>query len=221
MTESKNGKMYALIAAICYTILAVFSIIVRVISVIISDLDVITIFDITWWIIFIAYAAALFLKNNRVIVFASAVNILYNIYFLIRNFNSLNFFMLIAAVGFAAVAVLSEINNPISKYLWFLPGAFTLLGKLIRRILYLNFSYFALALDLIEVVALVFAGMWLSSRVTAAMNKPADSNKASSVVFSPDLIGGADKIKQLKELLDSDIITQEEFDEKKRQILGL
>ena len=36
---------------------------------------------------------------------------------------------------------------------------------------------------------------------------------------SSDIIGGADKLKIYKELLDSGVITQEEFDVKKKQIL--
>ncbi len=43
----------------------------------------------------------------------------------------------------------------------------------------------------------------------------------SPVDKTPSLVGGADEILKYKELLDDGIISQEEFDAKKRQILGL
>lgn len=46
-------------------------------------------------------------------------------------------------------------------------------------------------------------------------------NKVQSVTPSVDRQTAADEIKQFKELLDSGIITQEEFDTKKKEILGL
>lgn len=46
-------------------------------------------------------------------------------------------------------------------------------------------------------------------------------NKMQSATPSTDKQTAADEIKQFKELLDSGIITQEEFDAKKKEILGL
>lgn len=46
-------------------------------------------------------------------------------------------------------------------------------------------------------------------------------NKVQSVTPSVERQTAADEIKQFKELLDSGIITQEEFDTKKKEILGL
>ena len=47
------------------------------------------------------------------------------------------------------------------------------------------------------------------------------SRKATSTNSPSSIVGGADEIKKYKELLDSGIITQEEFDAKKKQLLGL
>lgn len=47
------------------------------------------------------------------------------------------------------------------------------------------------------------------------------SRNATSVNLPSSIVVGADEIKKYKELLDSGIITQEEFDAKKKQLLGL
>ena len=78
-----------------------------------------------------------------------------------------------------------------------------------------------------EIVALAFAGMWLKDDITtvavAPVNEYATFNPQgySSTISSNDAIGGADKLMMYKELLDSGTITQEEFNVKKKQILGL
>ena len=47
-------------------------------------------------------------------------------------------------------------------------------------------------------------------------------NKSANIATTqPQEISSADEIKKYKELLDSGIITQEEFDLKKKQLLGL
>lgn len=46
-------------------------------------------------------------------------------------------------------------------------------------------------------------------------------NVDASAGFRDTAIGGADELKKYKELLDSGIITQEEFEAKKKQLLGL
>lgn len=45
--------------------------------------------------------------------------------------------------------------------------------------------------------------------------------QASANAISDKVISSADEIKKFKELLDMGIITQEEFDAKKKQLLGL
>ena len=76
-------------------------------------------------------------------------------------------------------------------------------------------------------IALLFAGLWLKKDV--ALSSSIGVNGQSS--FNPQMneqnavtstmIGGADRLKQYKELLDLGAITQEEFEDKKKQILGL
>ena len=57
----------------------------------------------------------------------------------------------------------------------------------------------------------------------APVNEYATFNPQSvySTTAVSSTIGGADKLKMYKDLLDSGTITQEEFDAKKKEILGL
>jgi len=85
-----------------------------------------------------------------------------------------------------------------------------------------------------EAAGLLLFGVWLKSDieeswVIALLRKnpkiclkldALENRKREKKVLPIDLLGGADKLRIYKELLDCGSITQEEFDEKKRQILG-
>lgn len=72
--------------------------------------------------------------------------------------------------------------------------------------------------DVFISLGIVFTGSWFWE-IYRKSNPKLLSKKAVST--QPDLYGGAEKLETLKELLDSGAITQEEFDEKKKQILNL
>ena len=57
----------------------------------------------------------------------------------------------------------------------------------------------------------------ISLLISARQNE----NKSTTVINQTNAASGADELKKYKDLLDSGIITQEEFDAKKKQILGL
>ena len=52
-------------------------------------------------------------------------------------------------------------------------------------------------------------------------NRPQNAQKKEAATENPPVEKGTDDIRKYKELLDSGIITQEEFDVKKKQLLGL
>ena len=54
---------------------------------------------------------------------------------------------------------------------------------------------------------MLFSGLWLYS--------------TAKIEYVAPLINGADRIKIYKDLLDSGAITQEEFEEKKKEALGI
>ena len=75
---------------------------------------------------------------------------------------------------------------------------------------YFNYFYIALALVLTSAV--------LSFLVVSGKIKDDESTK---ILYTTEQMSNADELKKFKELLDSGIITQEEFDTKKKQLLGL
>ena len=68
----------------------------------------------------------------------------------------------------------------------------------------------------VEVVALLFVGMWLSKNVVASVKVAPAKDYAQ---FNPSVDDEATRLTRLKELLDAGILTQEEYDDKKKQIL--
>ena len=52
-------------------------------------------------------------------------------------------------------------------------------------------------------------------------SKSAKSNSTQSTTVVQQALSTADELKKFKELLDIGVITQEEFDAKKKQLLGL
>ena len=69
----------------------------------------------------------------------------------------------------------------------------------------------------------MFVGFWLKDEMrNVEINHNISSEQENLVANDVEsIIGSADKLKTYKELLDIGAITQEEFDEKKSQILNL
>lgn len=57
----------------------------------------------------------------------------------------------------------------------------------------------------------------MQSKINSVISAPAGFNQPA---YQPSLLGIADELKKFKELLDSGVITEEEFEAKKKQLLG-
>ena len=109
--------------------------------------------------------------------------------------------------------LLTEKNNGIKiRNMWFASGA-------ILSFSILFIVYYAIP----EVLALLFAGFWIINESSGVIDSvSADSSDISMAIKTNDNeIGNADRIKTYKELLDSGVITKEEFEAKKKELLGL
>lgn len=241
MIKSEIEKRSSLIAAICYAIFAVYNVYIIINRIIWGS---ITALDIIYWIAVLGMAVTLFIKNKKAIVAAAGVNACYHAYWVISNayyvikyleFGSnwniyllCNFCFFVAYAGVAALIILSLKGNAIVKKSWFIPAAAMLLGYVVDWIHYEYFRYWVqMVFIIMEIAALLFVGMWIKEDTTPAQATPVneyatfDPQAMYSAPASTSAIGGADKLKTYKELLESGIITQEEFDAKKKQILGL
>lgn len=221
-----------MIAAICYAVYAIYNIINGIIFVSNSEYATITVFNILFWIGMLGMAVALFVKNQKIVIAAAGVNALLGAYYIVTYFSLWNLCDFLAYASVVVFVILTLKGNDVVKKIWFVPAAVLFLGCVIG---WITGGYFEVLLaawksmlvSIVEIVALLFAGMWVKEIVAPAEASPVNEYATfnpqtySNQTASNDVIGGADKLKMYKELLDSGTITQEEFDAKKKQILGL
>lgn len=232
MVKSETGKKFSLIAAICYTVYALYNIIIQIFYVLKSDYATITDLNIIFWIAAPGMAVTLFMKNKKAVVVAAGVNACLGAYYIIRYFSLWHLCDFVAYAGTVALIILFLKGNAVVKKIWFVPAVVMLMGCVID---WINGGYFrflfeawkSMVFSIIEIVALLFTGMWLKEDAKPVKAAPVNEYATfdpQAVYFAPassPTIGGADKLKMYKELLESGTITQEEFDAKKKQILGL
>lgn len=232
MTKTESGKKYALIAAICYAVYAIYNIINRIIYVSNSEYATITVFNILFWIGMLGMAVALFVKNQKIVIAAAGVNALLRAYYIVTYFSLWNLCDFLAYASVVVFVILTLKGNDVVKKIWFVPAAVLLLGCVIGWITggyfeFLSAAWKSMLVSIVEIVALLFAGMWVKEIVAPAEASPVNEyatfnpQSINSTPASSSAIGGADKLKMYKDLLESGTITQEEFDAKKKQILGL
>lgn len=232
MTKTESGKKYALIAAICYAVYAIYDIINVIIFVSNFEHATITVFNILFWIGMLGMAVALFVKNQKIVIAAAGVNALLGAYYIVTYFSLWNLCDFLAYASVVVFVILTLKGNDVVKKIWFVPAAVLLLGCVIGWITggyfeVLSAAWKSMLVSIVEIVALLFAGMWVKEIVAPAEASPVNEYATfnpqtySNQTASNDAIGGADKLKMYKELLDSGTITQEEFDAKKKEILNL
>lgn len=229
MTKTESGKKYALIAAICYAVYAIYNIIDGIIYVSNYEYATITVFNILFWIGMLGMAVALFVKNQKIVIAAAGVNTLLGAYYIVTYFSLWNLCDFLAYAYVVVFVILTLKGNDVVKKIWFVPAAVLLLGCVIDWIEFLSATWIwkSMLVSIVEIVALLFVGMWIKEDATPAeaapVNEYATFNPQSvySTTAVSSTIGGADKLKMYKDLLDSGTITQEEFDAKKKEILGL
>ena len=232
MTKTESGKKYALIAAICYAVSAIYNIINIIIYVSNSEYATITVFNILFWIGMLGMAVALFVKNQKIVIAAAGVNALLGAYYIVTYFSLWNLCDFLAYASVVVFVVLTLKGNDVVKKIWFVPAAVLLLGCVNGWIMggyfeFLSVAWKSMLVSIVEIVALLFVGMWVKEIVAPAEASPVNEyatfnpQSINSTPASSSAIGGADKLKMYKDLLESGTITQEEFDAKKKQILGL
>lgn len=229
MTKTESGKKYALIAAICYAVYAIYNIIDVIIYVSNYEYATITVFKILFWIRMLGMAVALFVKNQKIVIAAAGVNALLGAYYIVTYFSLWNLCDFLAYASVVVFVILTLKGNDVVKKIWFVPAAVLLLGCVIDWIEFLSATWIwkSMLVSIVEIVALLFVGMWIKEDAmpaeAAPVNEYATFNPQSvySTTAVSSTIGGADKLKMYKDLLDSGAITQEEFDAKKKEILGL
>ena len=151
-------------------------------------------------------------------------------FWLFSNFFDNILYYLCNVFAYSALIVISVTATKRSqtiKNLLLIPISLPLLASLIfSRLRFYVFDIFVLLvllLKLAESIAIILAGLWLKLVSFTVKEDVVNGNlafNATSAPYNSITTGGTDKIMMYKELLDNGTITQEEFDIKKKEILG-
>ena len=172
MNKTINRKefLFALIASICFIILALLSFFADIWFAKSALLGRIRFLDVIEWLIFAALAITLFLENKRAFFAAASVYALLHFLNMILLFDTWALFRFLSCAALVCVTLLAILQNNSFSKIWFVPAALMFAGCLISWISYRYFSNFTLMwktilLTLLEAVAVFFAGWWLKESV--------------------------------------------------------
>ena len=243
--KADRGKIFAWIAAICCVVILAPGFLSRLSQ----DFGVVRSLFLwmDWEIIWIFLAAALLIRNKTFVAIAIGVKVCNTVssaywYALFRSGNvaligwsdilCLLAYTVLTAIFIVSYKKKSAITYAIT-YIWFIPAILFLFSTALKYyyyvldglIIHTIASFFSFCdyylYPLIELAILIFIGLWLKHYEQSSPSIASQALIHESSQRADNLIGSAEKLKTYKELLDSGVITQEEFDQKKKQILGL
>lgn len=195
-------------------------------------------------------AVTLFTRSKKAVLAACGLEVLIDAYQLIRYFSVGNLVACLLFAGMVTLLVLSLKKSALLTKIWFVPAAIYALYSVINRIqgIYVSICIYLawvagdiniylknqlrtalmyLLLSIIYSVAWFLVCLWIKKSTEPVKivfeneNTTLNTQAIETVPTSLDTIGGADQLKTYKELLDLGVITQEEFDAKKNEILNL
>ena len=234
MAKGETAKKFATIAAICNAFFVIGSLSYLFFSFnnnSLTSTDLINL--IIGWMIGTAFALSLFMRKKKVVAMVAGAFTVYRIYYLINFVDAYNFIGVIACATLFVIMLLGLKNNMLLKKVWFIAGALFLVAAIAGWIKYDYFRYINqvwhyMLLEFIKIAGFTFIGLWAKEDMVLQNNEACvneystfDSQKTNVAPASHLTIGGADKLKMYKELLDSGILTQDEFNAMKKQILDL
>ena len=180
------------------------------------------------------FPITLFINNKISVCVISGIYVFYYAYytFKVPGFNNITN-LIPGFINF--FTVLMSINKKeITKKIWFLSGILLLLHYIIYWILikdtfiaywqyWLSDCLFTLFNELCRCVGFLFIGLWAKENVCDTNGTQLDNHTSSNSKTIEEKSSNyetIEKLKKYKELLDSNIITQKEFDTKKKELLG-
>jgi hypothetical protein len=160
-------------------------------------------------------------KKNEGFIIIASVSILVYLYYIISSFNvvtMINLFKWISLLFLFLINFISQLNKAqkITKWFAFVPAFLQIIKAIVT---YDKLSVEVVLGCAVFILPFIFLGLWLRE-ICIMDNLPTlDIQKAD--IQETSYIGDADKLSACKELLDLGLISQEEFEEKKNQILKL
>ncbi len=201
-----------------------------------------SLYPLTLWtiidkLVLLGFAILMFFNKRTVtLIFFATIKLVISLQSHAVDFYIYNSAYLIASIFILAMTIVVAVPKldrakPALNIIWFIPGIMTFLGVLLFDCIFGEGAVYAviygfdnfwtlyryyvsnLTQDLIGAFSWFFFGLWAKNITPASV-------KTKSVVFYQKNISGADRLLEIKELLDMGAITQEEFEEKKHQIIG-
>ena len=190
----------------------------------------------------ILFLAAILLinDNKKTMIIASSAAALCNIIIVFRylrniiRFKYLHFgnellFYIILTLAYVSLVVIINMcrtNNPIGKKVWFIPFILMLISAVNYAVCYFRFLDTYRIINIVSYllgsVAFFFAGKKLSQEIVVT-EKPSIGSVPKNDPLANKYMqtGNADKLLELKKMFDDGLITEEDFEEKKKQILNI
>lgn len=225
----KKGKIFAYLAGACAAILVIY----YMVDIIQAEENA-TFSRIEYIVELCLLAAALFLRNKTVALVAAGLSVISDICYLIAYFSASNLLTLLGDLLFVIAVLFALKNKPGTAALWFLPAVLrTICSVLDMANVYDFFSdgylsfwevmddyskwlieYFVV--DAINVAMYAFAGCWLCISSPHHKSNVAKAAPAQNISAEADTV---ERLKKYKQLLDCGAITEEEFQERKSDLL--
>ena len=237
-TISKE-RIYAWMAALCLAICAFYRIGQKIFIMIQYNYSSITWDFVVYGFVQLGFIVLLVIaKKNIGFLFFTGIDVLMNLYYLVLWLSIGNLCAFVAAVMLFLIFlfnIILNVNNnvaaamTVTKALGIISVIMRFAGVLIDWVQWHNWVYVSNAwiyilIQIVSVVAVLFIVIWLTATLNTIETDiecyPCATYNTQNVnVQFNGIIGGADKLRFCKELLDSGAITQEEFEKRKKEIL--
>ena len=222
--EKKHERQFAIASTACFVILCMRYIYFGIQQTVLGD--TFPYLDTVMGVIYVAtVSTAIFLRKGFLLLVAVIIRMFSYTYYLIYNFNYMDIPAIFLFGIMLILFVLTQQNDSAVKKF----GVITSVVAFILIVMYIfilitNWNLFQhISLrgillywevlfpygfpSIIELLGFIFISLWCRERISVRCNEPATGNVNS--------------LKEYKKLLDAGVISQEEFEEKKRQVLGL
>lgn len=233
-SESDWGiRIYSLLAGLIFLIVGIFQIIQGVRYGWITELV-----EVLYCAAFLAFACVLLIGRRTVAVFAAAVfyallnlpNIRFGIYGIFNSYGAL--LLAVLAAG-SMLPALKKNAFKMIKRTWFLPAIYFFLDFAVRQLVYVQLGLFydivrlpSTFIRLLEFIGFFLMGLWfqaLPAGIELQKEAVIEINTESYLKNQAETFGEtgieiADSLNTYQSLVDSGLMTKEEFEEKKRQM---
>lgn len=225
----KNTKVLSPVVGVLFAISAIFSIKNFIYGLSNYYLLIANVINFIFAVGFILLALSMFLQNEKLVLVGALLQIIGNIFEIKHIFDRYGSHLRIANLLFTlltiiawSMIVLAVIKKSNQKTYCIISAGLILTVFLIERIYWgIFWGYFGFTgifQELFTIIPVALMGTIIADTdFISGVSKP--TKKIAPVKMGAE--SQIDKLTKLKGLLDSGVITQEEFDEKKKQILGL